>query len=336
MTRLDGTRRRRAACLLAFGMYAVLPGVAHAQTPAAAPATGPSPLVEKHCLTCHNDRTKTAGLSLQGLALSDVPARADVWEKVLRKLRAGEMPPVSVRVRPEPADVSAFTSFLETTLDGAAVAHPNPGRAPVHRLNRAEYSNAVRDLLAVDVKPGSWLPVDDSGYGFDNIAAVLSTSPTLLERYMGAARRVARLAVGDVKTQAVDEIIEARRDPLKGSRNEQLSEDLPFDSRSGIAAEHYFPVDAEYVFKIHFVGADFSGSRRTLDVRLPVTAGLHAVGLTSPRENAKPERETPGAGGGAAGSGVPYPLDLRIDGARVKRFDVVGPSAPDISRLIIG
>ena len=118
-------------------------------------------LVAKSCVSCHNDKTKTAGLSLQGLSLTDVPAHAAVWEKVLLKVRSGEMPPPTVRTRPDPAAASAFASFLERTLDAAAAAAPNPGRAPVHRLNRAEYSNAIRDLLAVDVQPGAWLPVDD-------------------------------------------------------------------------------------------------------------------------------------------------------------------------------
>ena len=125
-------------------------------------------------------------------------------------------------------------TYLETTLDRAAVARPNPGRAPVHRLNRAEYSNAIRDLLAVDVRPGEWLPVDDSGYGFDNIAAVLSTSPALLDRYMSAAHKVSRLAVGDLTLKPVEEIYDAKRDPVKGIRNEQLNDELPFDSRAGI------------------------------------------------------------------------------------------------------
>ena len=159
----------------------------------------------------------------------------------------------------------AFAAYLETTLDRAAAAHPNPGRAPVHRLNRAEYSNAIRDLLAVDVRPGEWLPVDDSGYGFDNIAAVLSTSPALLERYMSAARRVSRLAVGDLTMKPVEEIYEAKRDPVKGSRNERVSDDLPFDSRGGIAVAHYFPVDAEYVFKVRVLGVQADGERTETD-----------------------------------------------------------------------
>ena len=219
-------------------------------------------LVGTYCVTCHNDRLKTAGLSLQSPRTRRTFRNTrEVWEKVARKLRSGEMPPSTVRSRPDAADRrSAGRRYLETTLDRAAVAHPNPGRAPVHRLNRAEYSNAIRDLLAVDVRPGEWLPVDDSGYGFDNIAAVLSTSPALLDRYMSAARKVSRLAVGDLTLKPVEEIYDAKRDPNKGSRNEQLNDDLPFDSRAGMTVEHYFPLDAEYVFKIRFVGR--SGRRR--------------------------------------------------------------------------
>src|SRR5258706_10702477 len=211
----------------------------------AAPAPEYAQLVGTYCVTCHNDRLKTAGLSLQALELVDVPAHAEVWEKVMRKVRTGEMPPSTVRSRPDAQTAGAFTTYLESVLDWSAAAHPNPGRTPVHRLNRAEYSNAVRDLLAVDVRPGEWLPVDDSGYGFDNIAAVLSTSPALLDRYMSAARKVSRLAVGDLTVKPVEEIYDVKRDPVKGSRNEQLNDELPFDSRAGMTVAHYFPLDAD-------------------------------------------------------------------------------------------
>jgi mono/diheme cytochrome c family protein len=301
-------------------------------------------LVGTYCVTCHNDRLKTAGLTLQNLALDDVPEHAPVWEKVARKLRSGEMPPRTVQSRPDPQTAEAFATYLETTLDRAAEADPNPGRAPVHRLNRAEYSNAIRDLLAVDVRPGEWLPVDDSGYGFDNIAAVLSTSPALLDRYMAAARKVSRLAVGDLTMKPVEDIYDSKRDPLKGSRNEQLSDDLPFNSHAGIVVSHYFPVDAEYVFKIRFFGFQPDGEEAETDpyqVRVTLKAGLHTVGVTSPRENLKVERDTPpdGRGGGAAGRGsavqIPWPVDLRLNGARLKRFDVPA-AAPEPSKLIIG
>lgn len=296
-------------------------------------------LIQKHCITCHNDKSRTAGLSLQGLDLENLAAQADIWEKVLRKVRSGEMPPPNVRNRPEPADAAALAAFLETTLDRAAAANPNPGRPGVHRLNRAEYSNAIRDLLAVDVKPGDWLPVDDSGYGFDNIAAVLSTSPALLERYMSAARRISRLAVGDLTLKPFDELYDAPRDPFKGVRNERLSEELPFDSRAGISVRHYFPADADYVFKIRFRGIppSLNDEDDLYQVRLPIKAGLHVVGVTSPRENAKLESETPAGapGRGSALPQVPYPVDLRLNGARLKRFDVPG-GTPEVSRLIIG
>jgi mono/diheme cytochrome c family protein len=307
------------------------------------PAPEYSSLIGTHCVTCHNDRLKTAGLSLQSVSLANVPEHADIWERVARKLRSGEMPPSTVRVRPDPRIAGALQTYLETTLDRAAIAHPNPGRAPVHRLNRAEYSNAIRDLLAVDIRPGEWLPVDDSGYGFDNIAAVLSTSPALLDRYMSAAHKVSRLAVGDLTLKPVEEIYDAKRDPLKGTRNEQLNDELPFDSRAGMTVAHYFPLDADYVFKIRFAGVQTDGEDVPIDpfqVRVAVKAGLHTIGVTSPRENLKVERDAPPGeqGGGGGGRGVvqvPSPVDLRLSGARVKRFDVRA-NRPDVTKLIVG
>jgi mono/diheme cytochrome c family protein len=312
-----------------------------------APAPEYAGLVKTYCVGCHSDRLKTGGLSLEPLALADVPAHADVWEKVARKLRTGEMPPSTVRSRPDPKHALALALYLEETIDRAAAAQPNPGRAPVHRLNRAEYSNAIRDVLAVDLRPGEWLPVDDSGYGFDNIAEVLSTSPALLERYMSAAHKISRLAVGDLTMKPVEEIYDARRDPNKGTRNEQLNDDLPFDSRAGISIRHYFPLDAEYVFKVRFTGVQSGGEETESDpyqIRLAVPAGLHTVGVTSPRENLKAENDAPPGGGpgapGAAadtrGTQVPTPFDLRLDGARVKRFDVRSATRPDAGKLIVG
>src|SRR4051794_25548965 len=134
------------------------------------------------------------------------------WERVLRKMRRGEMPPPGLP-RPDAATAASFTASLEAALDRAAVEHPNPGRPAVHRLNRAEYTNAIRDLLALDIQAGSSLPVDDSGYGFDNIADVLSMSPALLERYFSAARMVSRLAVGDLTTKPAEERFLPLKDP---------------------------------------------------------------------------------------------------------------------------
>ena len=315
------------------------PSTVESAPPASAEYAG---LVGTYCLTCHNDRLKTAGLSLQNVGMADIPEHAPVWEKVARKLRSGEMPPPSVRARPDGPTAKAFATYLEATLDQAAIAHPEPGRAPVHRLNREEYSNAVRDLLGVDVRPGAWLPVDDSGYGFDNVAAVLSTSPALLDRYLSAAYKVSRLAVGDLTMKPVEEIYDAKRDPLKGSRNERLNDELPFDSRGGIVVAFYFPVDADYVFKVRFLGvqADEETETDPYQVRIAVKAGLHTVGVTSPRENLKPERDAPPGGAGAAvgrasDTEIPSPVDLRLNGTRLKRFDVMART-PEVSKLVIG
>jgi mono/diheme cytochrome c family protein len=342
-TKVTKRIRRAFVCfVLSCASWCVL--ARDAVTPRVKAQTAPdySTFVSTYCVACHNDRLKTAGLSLDHRGLDDVPDHAPVWEKVARKLRSGEMPPSTVRKRPDPQVADAFASYLESVLDRAAAAHPNPGPSLVRRLNRAEYSNAVRDLLAVDVHPGAWLPVDDSGYGFDNIGAVLSTSPALLDRYLSAAYKISRLAVGDLTLKPVEDVYDARRDPNKGTRNEWLGDDLPFDSRAGVVADHYFPVDAEYVFKIRVLGAQPDGEPAEADpyqARVAVKAGLHTVGVTSPRENLKPEREAPVAGGGGGARGaatqVRTPVDLRLDGARVKRFEVTAAPA-DISKLLIG
>src|SRR6185369_678242 len=146
--------------------------------------------------TCHNDRLNTAGVSLEHLSLDRAGADAETIEKVVRKVRAGLMPPAGAR-RPDRAARDAFASNLETAVDRAAATNPAPGRAPLHRMNRAEYANAVRDLLALDVDASTLLPADDSSRGFDNVADVLGVSPSLLERYVAAAAKISRLAVGE-------------------------------------------------------------------------------------------------------------------------------------------
>ena len=146
--------------------------------------------ITRNCIGCHNQKLNTAGLSLQGLDFADVSSHGMIWEKVLTRIHTGQMPPAPLP-KPDPALAAAFTTWLERSLDDVSIKKPNPGRPAIHRLNRAEYSNAIRDLLAVDTDPGATLPVDDSGYGFDNIGDVLSMSPVLLERYMSTARRSA-------------------------------------------------------------------------------------------------------------------------------------------------
>ncbi len=199
---------------------------------------GARALVNQYCIGCHNQKLKTAGIALDVVDTAKVGSDAPVWEKVLRKVSSGEMPPAGLP-RPKAPDATAFTQWLSSELDRAAAAHPNPGHPTIHRLNRAEYSNAIRDLLALDVQPGSKLPADDSGYGFDNIGDVLSLSPVLIERYMSAARTVSRMAVGD--TDIRPDMYEYDAPRQRGSRV-KVSDDLPFDSAGGVALTYGFPL----------------------------------------------------------------------------------------------
>src|SRR5579871_1222432 len=321
-----------------------------ALSPHATVNPAPTALVGQYCIFCHNQKTATAGVSLEGIDFSNTSANGALMERVIRKVRSGEMPPAGMP-RPTAPVANAFTKSLEDALDKAAAANPNPGRPAVHRLNRAEYSNAVRDVLALDIQPGALLPVDDSGYGFDNIGDVLSMSPALLERYISVARMVARAAVGDTQIKPSVEEFAARKDAPGATgkeRNERASDDLPFDSRGGFSFQYYFPVDAEYVFHVKTTGGGGGGGgegRPGLEVRLPVHAGLRTIGVTFLRESAKPEVAAPGgrrggaAAGGAFGGGRGGPtqmaeMDLRLDGVRIKRFEVPeGPVPPQITGL---
>jgi hypothetical protein len=200
--------------------------------------------LDKYCVTCHNEKTKTGGLILNNLDLTNIPANADIWEKVIRKVRVGMMPPQGLP-RPDAATRDALVSSLQTTLDRAAAAHPNPGRPLVHRLNRTEYANAIRDLLALEVDAASLLPPDDSGYGFDNIADVLGVSPVLLERYLSAAGKISALAVGDPGAGPAGETFRIRQD---ASQDVHI-EGLPIGTVGGILAKTTLPLDGEYVLQ---------------------------------------------------------------------------------------
>jgi mono/diheme cytochrome c family protein len=256
---------RAVIFLIAFALLGAAPGrVWYLPVQAAPPATpmatataqqAPSgggqasvsrALLDKYCVTCHNQKLKTAGLALDGLDILNVGEAAPVWEKVVRKLRSGAMPPAG-SPRPDKASYHELTSHLATTLDRAAFSHPNPGRPSIHRLNRVEYANAIRDLLGIDIDVRSMLPADDSGYGFDNIADVLSVSPALMERYMVAAGKIGRLAIGDPTIRPA--VSSYRVSPMM-LQIDRMSEDLPFGSRGGVAVRHQFPVDGEYVVRI--------------------------------------------------------------------------------------
>ena len=227
-------------------------------------------LLDQYCVTCHNAGRSTAGLSLDQLDLENVGRNAQTWEKVVRKLRGGSMPPINMP-RPSQQAAEAFVASLEMAIDLAAAAAPNPGRSTVHRLNRTEYTNATRDLLAVDIDADALLPADESGFGFDNIADVLSLSPGLLERYLSAARKVSRLAVGDPAMRPAVTTISISGAQLQ---NDRMSEDLPFGSRGGTAFRHYFPLDGEYALRIHLHRSVLAGTihgfarREQIDVRV--------------------------------------------------------------------
>ena len=202
-------------------------------------------VIQTYCLTCHNEALRTAGLLLDQVDVGQVSDRPEVWRKVVQKLRAGAMPPPGMP-RPDQATYDSLAAYLEMELDRLASAESNPGRSPIHRLNRAEYTNAIRDLLALDFD-GGYLPPDDAGENFDNLAEILSVSPLLMERYMSAAAKISRMAIGDDSTLPAFETYFASVDLIQDSR---LTDDLPLGSRGGLAFRHHFPVDAEYVITI--------------------------------------------------------------------------------------
>ena len=264
------SRWRSVGGLMAAAWFVLLSPLSANETLSPQPQVSPAepsplrPVLNRYCVGCHNDRLRTAGLSLQALDAVHVAESAEVWEKVIRKVRSGAMPPPG-RPRPDPPVVENVLGWLETELDAAAALDPDPGRTDsVHRLNRAEYRNAIRDLLALEVDVTSLLPADSADeHGFDNIANMLSVSPTLLDRYLSAARKLSRLAVGlPPRAPTIEEY------RIWLDQDGYLGEDLPFGSRGGAAIRHRFPVDGEYVIQVRLY-------RQLFDV---------IIGLGSPHE----------------------------------------------------
>jgi mono/diheme cytochrome c family protein len=235
------------AVRLTAGAQSQPPSQPPASQPAAPAASHPdySAVVTKYCVTCHNARLKTAGLALDTVDISNPAAGADVWERAVRKMRVGMMPPQSAP-HPDATTQAALISYLTGSLDQSAAAHPNPGRPLVHRLNRAEYASAIRDLLALDVDPASLLPPDDAAYGFDNIADALTISPVLLERYLTAAGKISSLAVGDPTIGPAGETFRIRQDASQDTH----IEGLPVGTVGGILAKTTLPLDGVYDFSI--------------------------------------------------------------------------------------
>ena len=233
-----------ACCIVAIAYDVPVSGAAP-QAPAAAAEPGLRAMLQQYCITCHNQRARVGGLALDTLDMAHVGARADVWEQVVRKLRTGAMPPAG-RPRPDTAVSNDAATWLETQLDRAALEHPDPGRPTLHRLNRSEYRNAVRDLLAIDID-ASLLPADNAAYGFDNNADALMLSSALTERYLGAAATISQMAVGRPRGSPTPDTIFVPTDRDQGTR---VSDDLPFGSRGGTAFRYYFPADGDYLFEM--------------------------------------------------------------------------------------
>jgi hypothetical protein len=299
--------------------------------------------VGEFCTDCHSDQLKTGGVTLEHASSNNVAAQAALLERVLHKLRAGDMPPPG-NPGPDAAQRASLVKWLETQLDAASAAHPNPGAPAIHRLNKAEYSNAIRDLLGLDMDNSAGLPTDDSGYGFDNIGDVLTVSPLHMEKYVSSARRISRLAVGTLKASSAIE-----KFPAKIPQNDSLDE-MPINERGEVLLRRYFPFDAEYSIVVRVRGnpaqglpapkldvrldgkrvklidaeidtAEANQGTRSIEVRMPLPAGEHSIGAGFLSESAK--LETGGAGGRGAPAPPPSP-----NGVSVEYISIGGPYNP--------
>ena len=315
------------AAALGFALLSWGSGLGAAQSPgAAAPAAGSAAVaqqkafIDQNCVTCHNQRTKTAGLALDTLDLTKLPQNAEIWEKAIMKLRGNLMPPPNVR-QPEPAAKQALVTWLETSLDQAAGANPNPGNVQLHRLNRAEYAASIKELFDIDVDAAALLPADDISDGFDNISNVLKVSPSFLDQYITAARAVTIQAIGAPMLE------DAQRVTLRGGsadQNPYVPGGIPL-GLTGTFVEHNFPADGEYEIRGGNGILLLDGVRITPNTRIAVKAGVHKIGTaTAPRgpieSDTMLESFTPGGGGGGGGG--------RGGGGGGGGLQVIGPYSP--------
>ena len=301
-------------------------------------------MLMQYCTGCHNDRLKTAGMSVVPLDADNLQANQATWEKILRRVSLGEMP-LRGAPRPPKERLDQFTHWLAGTLDAQAAAKPNPGRATIRRMNRTEYANAVRDLLALDVDFTKDMPADDTGYGFDNIADVLTVSPTLMDRYITVAGKVARMATGQASRRVITTDYKVPKDLFVNgfgvaSYNERANDNLPLDSRGGGSFKFYVPYDATYTIQV-FLNANTSeeGEINPLnryETKVPLKAGLRIIGASFPKRLALDEQVVPKTVLGArepAAAPVPIPLDVSVDGARVKQLTVASvATGPNVSQ----
>jgi hypothetical protein len=308
--------------------------------------------LDQYCVSCHSQKAKTAGLVLENSGPGQPATRPDLWEKVVRRVNTGEMPPAGMP-RPDAAAQQAFSSGLIRDLDVAAHVTPYAGRPVIRRLNRLEYANAIRDLFTIELPIAEELPPDGMAAGFDNIGDALSMSPLLLEQYLKVARKVSEVAVGVSDPSAVTEIF-----PAPEAQSSWLGAGMPFGTRGGVRVEYYFPLDGEYSLRA-FIGRDslpHAEGIRFFQTKVEVKAGSHVVIATFPDEFAKREGPVPnvaGKGGPALGgpldtrgSAIHPTIEFRVDSKRVKLFEIGGisvgeaafagqPGPPTLDRLEI-
>jgi hypothetical protein len=326
-------------------------------------AATPAAVFTQYCVGCHNARLKIGEFVLDPGDLKDVPAHADTWEKVIRKLRTGAMPPAGAP-RPSAAVYNSTAAYLENALDRAAAAKPNPGTLPLlHRLTRTEYQNSIRDLLALDTLPreidySMMLPADNVSSGFDNIADLLFMSPTIMERYLDSARKISRLAVGDPKAPLLASTYRLSPEHLQDSR----VEDLPFGTRGGLSIHSEFPQNGLYEFKLDVAGGGRDphqieitvdgehlesasvggggrgGAAKPPEFRIPIKAGPHVVGVTFVERNQardeatlRPRMRARGSGPAVASVLVSGPYEAQGPGDTPSRKQIfVCPAAEEL------
>ena len=319
------------SCTLITALLLVLPTPVAAQDHSGAAAR--DVFLKQYCLACHDSSSKSGGLVLEEVPTENPSAHPDVWEKVARKLAAGEMPPAGAP-RPDQATVKTFSAGLIADLDAAARRMPYAGRPVIRRLNRTEYGNAIRDLLAIELPLARQLPPDGQASGFDNIGDALAMSPLLLERYLKIARRVSQLAVGVSDPSPVTEIF-----PATGPQSLWQGEGMPYGTRGGIRVSHYFPYDGEYDVRAFLERQSLTPTEgvRFFRTRIPLKAGPHVVIVTFPDEFAAregPVSDVSGRGGRALGgpldllgTAIRPTIDFRVDGERIERFEIKGMNA---------
>ena len=306
---------------------AATPAVHTATTLSAATPADRQRMLAQFCGGCHNDKVKTAGMSVMPLKADNIGAHTATWEKILRRVSLGEMPPRGMKC-PSKEEIADFTNWLEGSLDKMGAANPDPGRATLRRLNRAEYANAVRDLLDLQIDVSTDLPVDDSGYGFDNIADVLTVSRTLMDKYIRVGARVSRTATGLVSRSPVVTEYKLAKDPYV---NERASDDLPLGSRGGGAFQFYAPYDADYTVIVNLnpgLGADIQKNPADrIETKVTLKAGAHIIGASfrkdmtlettlAPKTVQQLRMPKP------ATAPAPLTLDVQVDGARVETVSV--------------